>query len=289
MARTIFAQSIRTQCSVTSGQVLPGSSTQKRGIASRAIFRPHISFLAMSPRSAAEFASPQISSQPALTHPRSWRHRGRGKVPAVRACRSTRSENCCREISRAARSPDVDRCHNHEIASGAQVLLRGRARIPVAQLSASSAGFRKAVALDTTFALAYYRMSIAAEWEGRTDLQSSSATNALRFSSRLTDHDKHLVKALVARRARDPDLAESIYRQIVREFPDDVEAWYHLGEVLFHDNAMRGRSFLESREAWAHVLKLVPNDADVLLHMIRVLSRRARVHRSTLQFRERFQ
>jgi len=133
--------------------------------------------------------------------------------------------------------------------------------------------FGKAVALDTTFALAYYRMSIAAEWEGRTDLQSSSATNALRFSNRLSDHDKQLVKALVARRARDPDLAESIYRQIVREFPDDVEAWYHLGEVLFHDNAMRGRSFLESREAWDHVLKLVPNDTDVLLHMIRVLSR----------------
>ncbi len=133
--------------------------------------------------------------------------------------------------------------------------------------------FERAVALDTTFALAYYRMSIAAEWEGRTDLQSSGATNALRFSDRLSDHDKQLVKALVARRARDPDLAESIYRQIVREFPDDVEAWYHLGEVLFHDNPMRGRSFLESRQAWDHVLRLVPNDADVLLHMIRVLSR----------------
>ncbi|MEO8577415.1 MAG: BTAD domain-containing putative transcriptional regulator [Gemmatimonadales bacterium] len=133
--------------------------------------------------------------------------------------------------------------------------------------------FGQAVALDTTFALAYYRMSIAAEWEGRPDLQDIGAANALRFSGRLSDHDRMLVEALVARRQRNPDTAESIYRQIVAEFPDDVEAWYQLGEVLFHDNPARGRSFLESREAWNHVLALVPNDPDALLHLIRVLAR----------------
>jgi DNA-binding SARP family transcriptional activator/TolB-like protein len=151
--------------------------------------------------------------------------------------------------------------------------LNGEQELRAGRYSRAVESFERATHADTAFALAYYRMSIAAEWEGRPDLQTNSVVRAVRFSSRLSDHDRNLVKGLAARRERNPDKAESIYRQIVLEFPDDVEAWYQLGEVLFHDNAIRGRSFTESREAWDHVLAYVPNDVDALLHLIRVLAR----------------
>lgn len=133
--------------------------------------------------------------------------------------------------------------------------------------------FEQAVTRDTTFALAYYRMSLAAEWKGQPELESQGARNAIRFSGRLTEHDRLLVEALSARRFRNSDRAELLYRQIVTEFPDDVDAWYQLGEVPFHENPSRGRSFAESREAWDHVLALVPDDNDALLHLIRVMAR----------------
>ena len=151
--------------------------------------------------------------------------------------------------------------------------LQGEQDLRAGRFDKAINAFTHAVTLDSTFALAYYRMSIAAEWQAMPQLQSTAAQSAIRFSNRLSSHDRQLVEALSARRRRNPDRAELLYRRIVAEFPDDVEAWYQLGEVLFHENSSRGRSFIESRYAWEHVLALVPNDKDALLHLIRVLAR----------------
>jgi DNA-binding SARP family transcriptional activator/TolB-like protein len=151
--------------------------------------------------------------------------------------------------------------------------LAGEQDFRAGRYSRAVEAFDRATSLDSTFALAYYRMSVAAEWDSRPDLESRAASAALRFSTHLSDHDRNLVEAFAARRARNPDKAEMLYRRIVREFPDDVEAWFQLGEILFHDNALRGRSFTESREAWEHVLKIVPSDADAVVHLARVLAR----------------
>ena len=82
-----------------------------------------------------------------------------------------------------------------------------------------------------------------------------------------------LVQALHARRRGAADQAERLYRTIVGAHPDDVEAWYQLGEVLFHHNAYRGRSLVESRGAWERVLALEPDHRDALVHLARVAAR----------------
>ena len=157
--------------------------------------------------------------------------------------------------------------------SALKAYLTGEQEFRAGRYSRAVEAFERATTFDTTFALAYYRMSVAAEWESRPDIESRAASAALRLSGHLSDHDRALVEAFAARRARNPDKAETLYRQIVREFPDDVEAWYQLGEIFFHDNAIRGRSFTESQEAWQQVLKFVPTDPDALIHLTRVLAR----------------
>ena len=133
--------------------------------------------------------------------------------------------------------------------------------------------FQQAIALDSTFALAYYRLALAAEWEGRLGAGIDAADQAVRHGNRLSEHDRMLVQALVARRRGAADEAERLYRAIVSAHLEDVEAWYQLGEVLFHHNPYRGRSFTESRGAWERVLALEPAHQDALLHLVRVAAR----------------
>jgi DNA-binding SARP family transcriptional activator/tetratricopeptide (TPR) repeat protein len=129
-----------------------------------------------------------------------------------------------------------------------------------------------AIALDTAFALAHYRLSVAAEWLGQDSLARRAAASAVRFDSRLSEHDRLLVRALVARRSGDPARAERLYREVVDDYPDDVEAWLQLGQLLFQSNPLRGRSSTESRSAFERVLALDPENQEALVRLARIAS-----------------
>lgn len=133
--------------------------------------------------------------------------------------------------------------------------------------------FQAAVTHDSTFALAYYRLAIASEFAQLPDLGYRAAEKAVAHSQRLSEHDRKLVDAYSSRRHGDANEAERLYELILATHPDDFEAWFQLGEVLFHLNASRGRSFVESRRAWEHVLQLNPGDHFALVHLARVLAR----------------
>jgi DNA-binding SARP family transcriptional activator/tetratricopeptide (TPR) repeat protein len=132
--------------------------------------------------------------------------------------------------------------------------------------------FQSAVQIDTTFSLAYYRQSLAAEWLGRDSIAQRAAESAAKFDQRLSEHDRRLVRALVARRAVDLTQAERLYREVVDNYPDDVEAWLQLGQLLFQGNPLRGRSSTESRMAFERVLALDPENEEALVHLARIAS-----------------
>ncbi|MDQ3309716.1 MAG: tetratricopeptide repeat protein, partial [Gemmatimonadota bacterium] len=151
--------------------------------------------------------------------------------------------------------------------------LVGEGHLRAARYGPAVEAFQRAVADDSTFALAYYRLSLAAEWADRLALEIDASDRAERHSARLAEHDRLLVQALHARRRGAADQAERLYRTVLARYPDDVEAWYQLGEVLFHHNAYRGRSLVESRGAWERVLALEPDHRDALVHLARVAAR----------------
>jgi DNA-binding SARP family transcriptional activator len=132
--------------------------------------------------------------------------------------------------------------------------------------------FQAAVERDTAFSLAYYRQSLAAEWLGQDSAAQRAAEAAARFADRLSEHDRRLVRALVARRAADLTQAEALYREVVDNYPDDVEAWLQLGQLLFQANPLRGRSATESRAAFERVLALDPENEEALVHLARIAS-----------------
>jgi tetratricopeptide (TPR) repeat protein len=120
------------------------------------------------------------------------------------------------------------------------------------------AGFQRAVAKDSTFALAYYRLGVAGGWAERPGISGPATERALLLSRRLDDRDRRLLSAFAALQRGAADEAEQQYRTILRDYPDDLEAEFQLADLLYHYNAPRGRPMAEAREPFDHVLELDP-------------------------------
>ena len=141
--------------------------------------------------------------------------------------------------------------------------------------------FRRAADLDTSFALAHYRVAQAANWAVPPGWSWDSILVRSRLAAarvdRLSPRARLLVETYAAWVSGAYDDAETGYRAVVRTYPDDVEAWYGLGEVLFHTNPVRGRPSVESGEAFDRVLALEPRNIPAMTHLLRVRLRERRI------------
>jgi tetratricopeptide (TPR) repeat protein len=127
-----------------------------------------------------------------------------------------------------------------------------------AQFDSAVAGFQRATALDSSFALAHYRMAVAAAWTGRTGLLAPAMSRAAARADRLGERDRALLSAFSEMVRGVPDTAELRYREILEKYPDDLEARFQLANVLYAYNAPRGRSPGEAREHYDRVLEVDP-------------------------------
>jgi serine/threonine-protein kinase len=126
------------------------------------------------------------------------------------------------------------------------------------KLDSAIAMFQQAVSADSTFALAYYRMAVAAGWANRHVLSTASAERALTLSDRLSPRDRRLLEAYVNYRRGAANVAERQYRETLRDYPDDLEAEFQLADVQYNYNPLHGRSRSEARDAFNQVLALDP-------------------------------
>ncbi len=148
--------------------------------------------------------------------------------------------------------------------------LDGERAYRAAQYAEAVEALQLAVSLDSTFALAWHRLSAAAQFLVRPDLSQTAADRAIEYADKLSERDRRVLDAMQAERTGDAAAAEALYRAILEVYPDDVESWLQLGEVLFHYTPLRGRSPTESRRAWEQVIRFDPNHATALLHLARV-------------------
>jgi len=138
------------------------------------------------------------------------------------------------------------------------------------RFSAAIDALRDAVRHDSGFALAYYRMSHAAELVGDDAGARDAAAAAIRSGQRLDDHYRRVLAAAAARQSGDVAAAERAYTRLTLDYPTDADAWFGLGETLFHLNRLRGRPASEAREAFIRVVELDPRHVEALVHLARI-------------------
>ena len=137
--------------------------------------------------------------------------------------------------------------------------------------------YRRAVAADPFFALAWYRLSVAALWAGEPGPAIEAVQQAVRNSDRLSERDRRLLWAFHHVLRGSNDEAGRLYRSIVGDYPDDVEAWYQLGELLFHYGPQHGRSLSDSEEAWERLLALDSRHINGWIHWGTIQAGRGRL------------
>jgi eukaryotic-like serine/threonine-protein kinase len=120
------------------------------------------------------------------------------------------------------------------------------------------AGFQRAIEEDSTFALAHYRLAVAAGWAERHTQSTDAVRRALATSDRLADRDRRLLSAYAAFRRGAPNEAEQQYRAILEDYADDLEAEFQLADVMHQYNPLRGRPRIEARELFDRVLAFDP-------------------------------
>lgn len=150
---------------------------------------------------------------------------------------------------------------------GERAYRRGRNAEAMARLG-------EAVELDPTFALAHYRLALAAYWAERRDVMARPLDDALTHENQLSRQDRDLLGTFAALARGEHAEAKRRSRALTRAYPQDLEAWYLLGEVLFHFGWLSGEPIALADSALSQAAELDPGNLyyDVVFHLIHLAS-----------------
>lgn len=129
---------------------------------------------------------------------------------------------------------------------------------------------RRAVEIDDSFALAWYRLSVVADWVSWHETAMEGAENAVKYGQNVPDRDKQLFEAMLASRSGDIENSQRLYNDILVRDPNDAEALFNLAELLYHDAPLQGQTFDAALVMWERMLVQEPNSILALVHLARI-------------------
>jgi tetratricopeptide (TPR) repeat protein len=177
------------------------------------------------------------------------------------------------ELQGLSRSPadfkkhlDLLAWHTSASPVALQAWLDGERFLRQIKLRESNDAFGRAVAADTEFALAYYKLGL-----GTQLLKPLTAEEALeravRYKDRLKPSQQIVVQGELALQRGLFSEADSKFLDAVARFPGDGETWRALGEYYFHHGPARGHSPQDALEPLQHALTFDPMDTEAISHL----------------------
>lgn len=147
--------------------------------------------------------------------------------------------------------------------------------------------FEEAVLVDTLFALAHFRKSLAASWAFRGDLATLAAERAVAHADRLPERERRILVAHEAYRQGDAARALEGLRELSRTYPADPEVWYRLGEVLMHFGPLHGWPITEARDPFQRIAELTPAHAEAVNYHLAQIEAAAERNQAALRYARR--
>ena len=127
----------------------------------------------------------------------------------------------------------------------------------------------RAVALDSSFALASYWAGYSADYFDIAD-PVEHYRRATRHQDRLGPRDRmRLTAALAGGEGRHQDAIRA-YTALVERYPDDLAGWFQLGEQIAHTGQYSGRTLAEARGAYERAVDIDPSLAPVYYHLAQI-------------------
>ncbi len=135
--------------------------------------------------------------------------------------------------------------------------LRGERYNRRAEWDSAQVAFEEAVAADSTFALAWYRLASTLGWKGlyQNELALNASANAVRYADSLPPRVAALLVAYDLFVRGEPAAIDSARAYIARN-PGDADGWYMLGEAQFHISVGTPRAPDALREPFDRVLAI---------------------------------
>jgi tetratricopeptide (TPR) repeat protein len=136
--------------------------------------------------------------------------------------------------------------------------LEGEVLFRRAAFEAAAEAYERAIAADSTFALAAYRLSTAYGWTATSMDEQAQRYAALsnRHAEALPAREAALVRATVAAlRNGDPEGVGAL-RDLAARYPDDPEVWYELGEAYMHSGGQALASPEDAEAAFSRSIAL---------------------------------
>ncbi len=157
--------------------------------------------------------------------------------------------------------------------------LRGLGELNAWNLGAAETAFAEAVAIDSTFSLAFFRLAVTRGWRStaRDTLTGHALAEATRFGDRLPAREQTMIRAYRAMINTDYPEAQQLYGQLVARDSADADAWYGLGDAWFHDTeaADRAQAITRSLRAFRKTLALDPRFGLAYEHVSAMLTQAA--------------
>lgn len=123
--------------------------------------------------------------------------------------------------------------------------------------------YRQAIALDSTFGLAYYRLAYAISWWSDGELPAKEPLRkALTLIDRIPEKEQYQVRALNAKMSGGYAAAMPILKEMEQVYPHDKEMLFNIGDYANHtDQYLEAAAYLEK------VLRIDPKHVRALHHL----------------------
>lgn len=136
--------------------------------------------------------------------------------------------------------------------------LEGEQNFRKGEMKDAIAGFQRALAVDSLFTVARYRLAVAYEFEHQHNLASRETDRVVEEADRLSYHDRLVLEAYQDYLNGRIDEAERRFRRVIAEFPTDLEAKFLLSRLLMEFAQMRGDDTAESARLLEAILEADP-------------------------------
>jgi hypothetical protein len=189
---------------------------------------------------------------------------------SLRAFTDTAARSLLRQIWLRGQppSPSLDAAVKTRSMPALKAFLTGEGRIEKGDWAGGAQAYNDAVAADSSFWLAAWRLWFSNGW-GHADVDTTLFAAVRAHRAELPDRERLLIESCTCL-ADSLQTAIRLAQQVTTRFPDDWFAWLFLGDYLVHAGPVLGYTAADARGALEHALALKPGQLDGWDHLLKV-------------------